>query len=136
MIAKCQALATRRFSEATPVRFEIFCPNATQVSVAGSFNGWKPAATPLAPSGRSRWLRELWLPPSTYEYLFVIDGVWTFDPNAADYVPNIFGGMNAVIDAAASRECKRRVAAPARSSFALSRTRNGKTSPTRVACFA
>lgn len=136
MTAQYQTLATRRFHEATHVRFEIFCPNTKRVCVAGSFNGWKSHATPLAPSGRGRWLRELWLPQGTHEYLFVVDGVWTFDPNATDYVPNVFGGMNAVINVAAPRKCKRRVAAPARSSFAMSRTRNGKASPSRVACFA
>ena len=27
-----------------------------------------------------------------------VDGEWKFDPRAAEYVPNFFGGMNAVVD--------------------------------------
>lgn len=136
MSAKSQTLAARRFSETKHVRFEIFYPNAKRVCVAGSFNGWNPTATPLVPSGRARWLRVLWLPPGTHEYLFVTDGQWMFDPNATDYVPNIFGGINAVINVTAPRECSRRLDAPTRSSLGASRTRNGKVSATRVPCFA
>ena len=28
----------------------------------------------------------------------MVDGEWKFDPGAVEYVPNIFGGMNAVVD--------------------------------------
>jgi len=80
------------------VRFEFFCPNAKRVSLAGSFNDWNPAAAPLAASSLGEWHIELWLPPGTHEYLFAVDGRWRFDPNAADYVPNIHGGMNAVVE--------------------------------------
>lgn len=136
MSAKSQTLASRRLPESQHIRFEILYPNAKRVCVAGSFNGWNPAATPLAPSGRGKWLRELWLPPGTHEYLFVVDDTWLFDPNATDYVPNIFGGVNAVIQVTAPRECERRLDAPTRSSFGMSRTKNRKASPIRVMCFA
>ena len=129
MSAKSQSLASRRFPENQPVRFEIFYPSAKHVSVAGSFNGWNPTATPLAPSGCGKWLRELWLPLGTHEYLFVVDGTWLFDPDATDYVPNIFGGMNAVVAATAPRKCERKFVASTRSSFGIGRTRNRKESP-------
>lgn len=129
MSAKSQTLESRRFPENRHVRFEISYPNAKRVCVAGSFNGWNPTATPLAPSGRGKWLRELWLPPGTHEYLFVVDDTWLFDPNATDYVPNIFGGMNAVVAVTAPRECERRLVGSTRFAFGIGRTRNSKASP-------
>lgn len=128
MSAKSPTLASRRFLE-NHVRFDIHYPNAKRVSVAGSFNDWNPTATPLAPAGRGNWLRGLWLPLGTHEYLFVVDDAWLFDPNAKDYVPNIFGGMNAVIVVTAPRECKRRLVLSTRSSFGIGRTRNREVWP-------
>jgi 1,4-alpha-glucan branching enzyme len=87
---------------ASPVRFEFCHPTARRVCVAGSFNDWNPSATPLVPLGGHKWLRMLWLPPGAYEYLFVADGVWYFDPLAKDYLPNVYGTLNAVIEVAAS----------------------------------
>ena len=45
-----------------------------------------------------RWLKELALPPGRYEYRFVVDGVWTDDPAAAELVDNGFGGRNAILN--------------------------------------
>jgi hypothetical protein len=36
------------------------------------------------------------LPPGSYEYRFVVDGLWGADPNAADVVRSPFGDNNAV----------------------------------------
>lgn len=83
---------------ASPIRFEFFRRTARRVCVAGSFNDWNPSATPLVSLGGGKWLRLLWLPPGQYEYLFVADGVWFFDPHAPDYVPNVYGTMNSVIE--------------------------------------
>lgn len=80
------------------VRFEFDHPTAQRVCVAGSFNGWSPSATPLAPVRGGRWAAQLRLPPGQYEYLYVADGAWFFDPRAADYVPNVYGTLNAVIE--------------------------------------
>ena len=38
------------------------------------------------------------LPLRSHEYVLLVDGEWKFDPKAAEYVPNIFGAMNAVVD--------------------------------------
>jgi hypothetical protein len=86
----------------TPIRLEFFHPTARPVCVAGSFNDWNPSATPLVSLGGGRWLRLIWLRPGQYEYLFVADGVWFFDPNASDYAPNVYGTMNAIVEVAAS----------------------------------
>jgi len=72
-------------------------PAATTVAIAGTFNDWRPEATPMVAMGEGRWLKALVLPPGMYEYLFVADGQWLPDPLAQTTVPNPFGGVNSVI---------------------------------------
>lgn len=84
-------------SVTVPVRFVFRSQAARSVCVAGSFNGWNQSATPLVHVGEGKWLRLLWLPPGRHEYLFVADGVWFFDPEATDYVPNVYGTLNSLI---------------------------------------
>ena len=72
-------------------------PGAKNVFVAGSFNGWKPESTPLRPAGEGKWVGELTGISGRHEYLFVVDGQWLPDPNAAESVQNPFGGRNSVL---------------------------------------
>ena len=85
------------------VRFEIEAPKASAVSVAGSFNGWKPGATPLSGVGSGKWAKELSLAPGRYEYRFVVDGQWIDDPRAKSFAPNPHGGRNAVVEVGQAR---------------------------------
>jgi 1,4-alpha-glucan branching enzyme len=78
-------------------RLELTSTVAREVCVAGSFNDWQPTSTPLIGLGDGRWLKELALPPGRYEYRLVVDGQWTDDPSAKEFVPNPLGGRNAVI---------------------------------------
>lgn len=80
-----------------PIRFEFTHPNATTVCIAGSFNDWNPTAKPMHSSGKEKWLKETDLKPGIYEYCLVVDGRWISDPQAADQVPNPFGGQNSVL---------------------------------------
>jgi len=73
-------------------------PKAREVFIAGSFNDWQLAATPLRSVGDGNWIAELALPPGRYEYRFVVDGQWVDDPAASATVPNPFGGLNAVLE--------------------------------------
>ena len=68
--------------------------------IAGTFNDWRPEATPMISMGQGRWLKELVLPPGRYEYLFVADGKWVADPLAPAAVANPFGGVNSVMTVA------------------------------------
>ena len=86
-------LSTCRSSK---VSLEFFKPDARQVAVAGSFNGWKPEAS-LRPAGNGRWVGDLNVGPGRYEYLFIVDGQWQPDPNAKESVSNPFGGKNSVL---------------------------------------
>jgi len=79
------------------IRFEVDAPRAWAVGLVGTFNDWKPGATPLNRIESGKWTRELSLAPGRYEYRLVVDGYWVDDPKAKAYVPNPHGGRNAVL---------------------------------------
>ena len=83
------------------VEFSCHAPEAQAVFVAGTFNEWKPDATPLVGDKAGNWRGSLNLPPGHHEYKFVIDGEWCCEPGCEhEYsgcpkcVPNDFGTMN------------------------------------------
>lgn len=82
---------------AQTVRVEFRHPTATTVAIVGTFNGWRPEASPMVAVGAGRWLKELVLAPGTYEYLLLADGQWLPDPAARGTIPNPFGGVNSLL---------------------------------------
>jgi 1,4-alpha-glucan branching enzyme len=78
------------------VQFKVTASQAKAVSVAGTFNGWDPAKTPLKRNGDG-WNTSFALPRGRYEYRFVVDGEWLADPSARESVANPFGGYNSVL---------------------------------------
>ena len=74
--------------------------------VAGTFNDWKPDATPLhnhLPDGE--WAGTVQLPSGHHEYKFVVDGQWCCEPGIPDESRNdptcrvnSFGTMNRVLE--------------------------------------
>ena len=84
------------------VCLELIRPEAQEVCVAGSFNDWHPSATPMVRLKDGKWAKELSLSPGRYEYRFVVDGQWVDDPAAKEFIPNPFGGANAVLVVVAS----------------------------------
>jgi 1,4-alpha-glucan branching enzyme len=95
-----EAVTEAKRSECAPsrrtVRFEYEDVRAHEVFLAGSFNDWDSAATQMGLGPTGVWGVELSLSLGRYEYLFVVDGRWTPDPKATDYLPNPFGGCNSV----------------------------------------
>jgi len=83
-------------SQLRRIHFEFTSPTAASVTIAGTFNEWRPNATPMIALGQGRWAKQLVLPPGDYEYCLVVDGVWMPDPQSAETVPNPFGGVNSV----------------------------------------
>lgn len=76
---------------------------AESVAIAGTFNDWRPEATPMVAVGAGRWVKDLTLPPGSYEYCLVVDGgKWLPDPQARELIPNPFGGRNSVLKVAKS----------------------------------
>lgn len=83
------------------VRLVLLQPGAHSVSVAGDFNGWNPAHTPLERSEGGMWTATIPLKPGRYQYMFVIDGKqWIADPLSPEEETDGFGAQNAVLDVA------------------------------------
>ena len=87
------------------VEFKCHAPNAQQVFVAGTFNEWKPDATPLVRDKAGEWRSSLNLPPGHYEFKFIVDGQWCCEvgcehesSSCPKCVPNEFGTMNRVLE--------------------------------------
>jgi 1,4-alpha-glucan branching enzyme len=95
MESKPQPSLTR--PEKRTVRLELDVPKARSVYVVGTFNKWKPGATPLIWIGGTKWFKDLPLARGRYEYRFVVNGTWIDDPKGKAYVPNPQGGRNAVL---------------------------------------
>jgi 1,4-alpha-glucan branching enzyme len=83
--------------EEQEINLSYFNPEAREVSLAGNFNAWRPAATPLKNDGAGKWLVRLHLRSGQYEYRLVVDGRWIEDPTASQRAPNPHGGFNSVL---------------------------------------
>ena len=85
-------------AQAVYVRFELYAPRANRVALAGTFNRWDPAATPLVRVGKDgMWTVTVALPSGQHQYGFIIDGRnWVPDP-AAPTVDDGFGRRNSVV---------------------------------------
>ena len=81
------------------VRLEFAAELGSEVYVAGSFNDWDPAATPLKDKDSAGlYRRALLLSPGRYEYKFVVNGTWCVDPDCTDWQANELGSLNSVLD--------------------------------------
>jgi hypothetical protein len=67
------------------------------VSLAGTFNGWDPTATPMCPAGHGRWARMLFLSPGRYDYALVVDGQVVRNPATNGSAEADEGGMTSVL---------------------------------------
>ncbi len=76
-------------------------PGATDVRIAGDFNGWVPdkdVRSLVQAEGPERvWTKILNLAPGTYHYRYVVDGEWREDPDNPKAVPGPVGGRNSVL---------------------------------------
>jgi len=87
------------------MRISCVAPGAKEVFLAGTFNGWEPGATPMRKRSDGKWLAELSLPPGRYEYKFLVDGGWCYEPGFPDQAclgeglaVNAFGTSNRVVE--------------------------------------
>ncbi len=96
---KCAAKkpATKASTEKT-VTFTVRAEPGKSVFLAGCFNKWAPAEKQmLDKKNEGVYSCTVKLAPGTYQYKFVIDGVWCADPENADFVQNDHGTLNSVI---------------------------------------
>ena len=80
------------------IRLVVMQPGARTVQVAGDFNAWNPARTPLEQVSSGAWTVTIPLKPGRYEYMFIVDGEWIADPFAAEQNDDGFGSRNAVLE--------------------------------------
>ena len=80
------------------IDFEYYAPQAKQVEIAGSFNGWIADETPLKKERSGKWKASLALSPGRYEYRYLVDGSWENDQRPVECVPNTFGTWNCVVE--------------------------------------
>jgi chromosome partitioning protein len=76
-------------------------PGASDVRIAGDFNGWVPdkgVRSLIESDGPVRvWTKILQLPPGTYQYRYVVDGEWREDPENPEIVSGPVGGRSSVL---------------------------------------
>ncbi|MEM6269487.1 MAG: alpha-amylase family glycosyl hydrolase [Bacteroidota bacterium] len=65
------------------------------VQLAGEFNGWNPANSPMV-LRNGVWQNSVVLDPGRYQYQVVRDGNWSLDPTNPDSVDNNLGGYNSL----------------------------------------
>lgn len=85
----------------TGVVFRTWAPNASSVTVAGSFNNWSTLNLPLLPEGGGVWSRDVATASAGQPYKFVINGnQWRRDPYSRQIEGS--GTRNSIIHQASS----------------------------------
>lgn len=85
-------------SKERAVRFEVHADQDSKVFIAGSFNNWDPTSHPMEYRPNKGVFRAyLLLEEGTYEYKFVVNGVWQADPKCPERVTNENGDINSVV---------------------------------------
>ena len=80
------------------IEFALTAAPGSKVSVAGTFNNWDPEKNPMKDNPSSgHYKAVIAVPPGKHEYKFLVDGVWSVDPNCQEWVPNGCGSLNSVI---------------------------------------
>ena len=79
------------------VTFSFASPDAKEVFVAGTFNGWDPHKDPFKRHSTG-WKAVKYLTPGMYEYLLVVDGIWVDDPSCPKRRSNPYGGENCILE--------------------------------------
>lgn len=100
-VAKGAAAAAKKApakAEARRVTFTVRAEAGKAVYLAGCFNQWNPTGKKMTDKKKDGvYSTTVKLAPGTYEYKFVVDGVWCADPENTDFVKNDCGTLNSVI---------------------------------------
>jgi hypothetical protein len=71
-------------------------PDAKNVLVTGSFNGWKRDGYRMSRQN-GKWILPLFLNPGKYTYKFIVDDQWILDPDNKLFEENEYGTDNSVL---------------------------------------
>jgi chromosome partitioning protein len=81
------------------VVFVTLYPRAETVAIAGDFNNWQPATTPMQRVGEAGvWQAKMKLPHGIYRYRLVVDGQWQQDPYNERSELNPYGEYNSILE--------------------------------------
>lgn len=78
------------------VEFRFYRPQAAQVFVAGTFNGWRTDAIPMRKDPDGWWRVTLPFAPGVHQFRYVADGQWYID-FAAQGVEHGKFGLNSLV---------------------------------------
>jgi 1,4-alpha-glucan branching enzyme len=78
------------------VEFRFYRPEASAVSVAGSFNQWSHHDLPMNSVGEGWWTAKVALPAGEYRFRYLADHQWFTDFAAYGIEPTNFG-MNSIL---------------------------------------
>ena len=78
------------------VEFRFYRPQASEVGIAGTFNGWQSKTAPMRRLGDGWWRAVLELPAGEYQFRYVADGQWYTD-FAAHGVEHSRHALNSVL---------------------------------------
>lgn len=82
-----------------PVTLTVQAEVGSKVYLAGSFNNWEPGKIEMTDKdGTGIYTVSIELAPGVYEYKFIINGIWSLDPDPdRDWTQNGLGTLNSVI---------------------------------------
>lgn len=83
--------------ESGRLRLRVIAPDAKEVSVIGTFNGWNRQAGHLRRGAGGTWVGSFALPPGEHRYSLWIDGDVRPPTDCPTLVPDGFGGQNCAI---------------------------------------
>jgi len=103
LLALASALTVGSALAAAPVAgdggivFTYQSADAETIYLAGDFNGWNAEADAMTRQDGGLWSITKTLTPGSWQYKFVVDGVWVEDPDNPESVSDPFGGANSLI---------------------------------------
>lgn len=82
-----------------PVTLSVQAPPGSHVYAAGDFNDWRSDTLPMLDlENNGTFQTTLNLAKGSYEYKFIINGIWCADPNCPRWNRNLYGSLNSVLD--------------------------------------
>jgi len=94
---KKAVLSPTKAEKAKRVTFSVRAKEGSKVFLAGSFNDWDPTAKEMKDKKNGGvFTATLDLPAGSYQYKFVIDGIWCADPECTEWRQNDLGTLNSV----------------------------------------
>ena len=82
-----------------PVTLSVQAPPGSLVYVAGDFKDGQSSTVPMTDiENNGTFQATLNLARGSYEYKFIINGIWCADPNCPRWNRNLYGSLNSVLE--------------------------------------